>query len=71
MSARYVMPERLPGDGPIAVERSERGIRIRVTNGDATTLVEMSEHNAWRVFGSLALVLGLPLPASVGKAITF
>ena len=28
-----------------------------------------SPYNAWRVFGLLALMLGIPLPTKVGKAI--
>jgi hypothetical protein len=66
------MPERKPSDGKVSVERcSVPGGYIVVnvvTDGDNYELV-MSEHNAWRVFGMLSLILGIPQTKAVGKAI--
>lgn len=64
-----VMPERQPFDGPISVRRVGESFIIEATQGGLTTRVEMSEYNAWRTFGCLALFLEIPLPSHVSKAI--
>jgi hypothetical protein len=63
------MPQRGPTDGAFSVRRVGDDIHIAVTQGDSTTEVEMSEYNAWRVFGCLALMLHIPLPKRVASAI--
>src|SRR5262245_29859007 len=63
------MPERAPFDGPLSVRRIGDSIIVEATQGALTARVEMSEYNAWRVFGCLALLLEIPLPPSVSKAI--
>lgn len=64
------MPERNESDGPIAVERPSEGkIAIRVSNSGEMSSVVMSEYNAWRAFGMLSVMLGIPLSPAAGKAI--
>jgi len=69
------MPERGPKDGPVEVRRlSDDRISISsVTNleGDMKDhhWMELSEYNAWRIFAMLALILGVQLPAKIGKEI--
>lgn len=64
------MPERGPGDGPVAVRRPTDGeIAIAATTDGVEGCVVMSEYNAWRVFGMLSMMLGIPLPPATGKAI--
>lgn len=66
------MPERLPGDGPISVDRlDDESIRVEVmTNGETRSIV-MSPYNAWRAFWMLSLFLGIKLPSKLGKMIKF
>ena len=63
---------RTPIDGPMGVNRIDNDtLVVNVThNGEEQSLV-MSEHNAARVFGGLALMLGITLPSTLGKAIKF
>jgi hypothetical protein len=72
MADKLTMPERKPSDGPMSVNRPGPGeITIAAeTNGEIQTLT-MSEFNAWRTFGCLAMMLGIPLSKEVGKAIKF
>lgn len=64
------MPERAPSDGPIGVNRPAEGmIGITASTNGETQGIQMSEYNAWRVFGCLAMMLGIPLSKNVGKAI--
>lgn len=62
-------PARSPVDGPIAVRRIGDVIIIEAKQGGIETRVEMSEYNAWRAFGCLALMLEIPLSPQVAKAI--
>lgn len=65
-------PPRGPEDGPVNISRVGVGdghLVIEATQGGEATSVRMSEYNAWRVFGSLALMLGISLPAKIGKEI--
>ena len=39
-------------------------------DGKAESLV-VSEFNAWRIFGAMSLILGIPLSKAAGKAIKF
>jgi hypothetical protein len=63
-------PERELDDGPIGVRREtvNNRERVMITVNDQT--IEMSGFNAWRIFGCLAIMLEIPLPAKTRKAIT-
>jgi len=61
-------PERLPEDGTVRIERTGNGGLMICEDGTHTAVI-LSEFNAWRVFGMLSLMLGIPLPAKVSKAI--
>lgn len=63
------MPARAELDGPIRVQRIGESLIVEATQGGMTTRVEMSEYNAWRTFGCLALLLEIPLPPHISKAI--
>ena len=66
----YEMPPRQTIDGPVSVDRPDPGwIGITVETNDTPARVTMSEYNAWRVFGLLSVMLGLPLSKVVSKAI--
>lgn len=72
MDDRLEQPPRQPGDGPINIAVPREGyVTITVTTDGQEEAITMGEHNAWRVFGSLALLLGIPLSAKVGEAIKF
>lgn len=67
------MPEQAPGDGDVAVRRNLKADTVTaiVTTNGVTESITMSEHNAWRVFGSLSIMLDLPVTPAVAKAIRF
>lgn len=66
------MPDRQPEDGAMGVNRIGDGrIGIEVTDHGKHSAIAMSEYNAWRVFGALSLILGIPLTKAAGKAIVF
>jgi hypothetical protein len=70
MSRRELkMPARQPFDGPCAVRRIGDVFHVEATQNGMTTRAEMSEYNAWRIFGCLALFLKIPLPPHVSRAI--
>lgn len=60
------MPDRLAGDGPVSIERTDDD---RIVLGCDGSTISVSEFNAWRLFGMMALMLEIPLPSKVGKAI--
>lgn len=67
-------PPRLATDGAVSVERvalyhGAEGLLVTVTDGDTTASVHMGIHNAWRIFGLLAFMLGIQLPSKLVKAI--
>jgi hypothetical protein len=63
-------PKRAPSDGAIAVRRLPDGrIVISVVTNGIEGGVFMGEFNAWRVFGALALILGIKLSKKLGKSI--
>jgi hypothetical protein len=69
---KLVMPERRPQDGRVSVWRPNEGeVTISVTNAGVETFIAMSDHNAWQVFGLLAVMLGIPLPKRLGNLIKF
>lgn len=62
------MPERQPDDGPLGVDRPHgQDGYLRFKHGDQWMV--LSEYNAARLFGMLALFLNIPLPSALGKAI--
>ena len=65
------MPDRQPTDGPVSATRENGNIRIAVETAGERRSILMGEHNAWRIFGLLAVMLGLPMTKEVGKAIKF
>lgn len=66
---KLTMPTREPKDGAVEVRREDGGIRLRAEFDGCSHSMWCSEHNAWRLFAMLALILEIPLPAKVGKAI--
>jgi hypothetical protein len=64
------MPPRLPEDGAVTVEQAgDDRILVSVETAGVSTMLTMSPYNAWRVFGMLAVVLGISLPTRLRKAI--
>ncbi len=67
---KYKMPERLPEDGAVTVSRlGEKFLTLRVETDGKEELITLSLFNAWRLFGSLSLMLNLPLNKEVSAAI--
>lgn len=64
-----IMPKRSPQDGPAGIEREADGLRLRAEDDGETETMFVSEFNAWRLFGMLSVMLGLPLAPKVSKAI--
>ena len=64
-------PPRGPEDGAVNLKRERNAPRLvlEVEQDGKSTRVVMSEHNAWRAFGLLAVVLGIKLPAKLAKGI--
>lgn len=62
-------PERKPWDGPVAVNRVGDYIDISATESGTQSTLRTSEYNAWRLFGMLAVILGIELPKNIVKAI--
>lgn len=67
----FKQAERAPHDGPVGVER--RGDRIWITceTMGKTQAIDASLYNAARIFGALAVILGIKLSSAVSKAIKF
>lgn len=67
------MPEREEGDGAVGLKWESRlgdnRLWLKVETDGAHYSVPISEHNAWRLFGILAVMLEIPLSKRVGKAI--
>jgi len=61
-------PERLPEDGGIRIVRMPDGKLTIAEDGNHTAVI-LSEFNAWRVFGMLSIMLGIPLSKKVSVAI--
>lgn len=67
-------PPRGPDDGPIEVRRDPHRegwwqVSVSTPDGKQTETLRLSGFNAWRVFGLLAFMLGIPLPAKLQKEI--
>ena len=72
MSSDLKMPERMPIDGAVSVDRNHQGeMVLRVMHDGVNQSIVLSEYNAWRIFGLLAVMLEIPLSRAVGKAIKF
>ena len=75
MTKKLEQPARRPTDGQVEIQRMDKTtlgddmINIRVMTGGEEHFLTCSPFNAWRVFGMLSLMLGIPLPAATGKAI--
>lgn len=73
MAKKLEMPARGVSDGPVSIRRISIGpverVILEATQSGKEQAMELSEYNAWRMFGMLSLMLGIPLPAHVGKAI--
>lgn len=68
----FKQAERLPTDGSVGVELDEDYLIICVDHpgvGTGRACVRVSFFNAARIFGLLALFLGIRLPAKLSKAI--
>jgi len=65
---KLIMPERLPMDGAVSVDRVDSD-HLRIGESSSDTAVILSEYNAWRVFGMLSVMLGINLPSSIAKNI--
>lgn len=67
---KLTMPDRRMIDGAVevlAIDDDEILIAV-TTNGDRQHM-RIGRFNAWRVFGTLSVILGIPLPPATGKAI--
>ena len=63
-------PARLPEDGEASVHRvNPDHICIAADLNGETQRVYVSNYNAWRLFGMLAFMLGIKLPAKLLREI--
>lgn len=69
MGQELVMPPRAPDDGPIGIRKDRGEYVLLTTQCGVESELRVSPHNAWRLFGSLALMLGIPLPKAIGRLI--
>lgn len=71
MSKTVTMPRRKPSDGPVSVKNnfSDETVTIEATTNNIPSSLTCGRHNAFRLFGMLALMLEIPLPSSIGKSI--
>lgn len=72
MTEQAKQPERGPEDGQVTITRAHDDpskILIAVVHSGIEREIRMTEHNAWRVFGMLAFMLGIKLPVKLLKAI--
>jgi hypothetical protein len=63
-------PARSDDDGEISIKRESGYLIVAATQGGVETHLKVSDYNAWRLFGSLTLFLGVRLPASLAKRIS-
>lgn len=66
------MPKREPTDGALTVRRIAGTGHIELIeerDGHPAAWLIVSEYNAWRLFGMMALILGIPLSKAVAKTI--
>lgn len=64
------MPEREMGDGSVEVKRLDNGrFNLSVVTDGGYQEVQLGAFNAWRAFGLLAFMLGIPLPKKLQRAI--
>jgi hypothetical protein len=67
----FKQADRLPTDGAAGIERDGDHLILYVETADGRGRgsLRVSFFNAARLFGMLALFLGIKLPAALGKAI--
>jgi hypothetical protein len=66
----FVQAERRLEDGAISVSRGAPGmLHLSVVTDGKEEGITLSEYNAARIFGCIAVMLGIPLGNKVGKAI--
>jgi hypothetical protein len=67
---KWTMAERQPGDGAVSASRPVPDkLAVTVTTDGKMQSLVMSEYNAARLFGMLALMLEIPLPRAVAKSV--
>ena len=54
--------QRQHGDGPVSVSRVRGGFDITCEQAGQSASIMIGHYNAWRVFGMLAVLLGVNLP---------
>lgn len=71
MTTSFSMPERKPSDGAVGVNRApgNDALTLTATTDGIEQSMTVSPHNAARLFALLSLMLGIPLPAKLGKEI--
>lgn len=76
MPTKLVMPERTKLDGEMGVRRlvAHLGgpvecIELHATTAERDMRILCTEYNAWRLLGSLSLLLGVPLSNEAQRAI--
>lgn len=63
-------PPRGEKDGPVGVRRLEdETLAISATYDGTERSIVVSEYNAWRIFGTLAMFLGVKLPKKLAESI--
>lgn len=64
-------PPRSPLDGAVSVERiTETGeLLLAATHAGGRMHIRCSEHNAWRLFVMLGVLLGASLPSKLLKSV--
>lgn len=62
-------PERELSDGPVSVDRVDQFIVLSARQDKKYEGMKVSEYNAWRLFGMLAVILGIELPKNIAKTI--
>lgn len=64
-------PPRGPKDGQIQIwnDGPDGDMCILVEHSGETQRIVLTEYNAWRVFGTLALLLGVQLPKKIAESL--
>lgn len=66
----YQQPAQRDVDGAVSVCRPQSDtICIEVATNGVTESITMGGYNAWRIFGMLSVMLGLPLSKAVAESI--
>lgn len=62
-------PERAETDGRVHVAWTGEHLTVMCCQNGEETTIRMSRYNAWRVFGFMALMLGISLPKKLQESI--